>query len=99
MPEWARHNTTLPFTNFLAGAGDYTPVVFGERRKEISWARQARIDLAFLTAGHYDALVVKDEPGEAAAVKVEKTAIARGAAMTVDLRAGGGFIARFSPRN
>ena len=173
MPEWARHNTTLPFTRFLAGAGDYTPVVFGERRKETSWAhqiatalvftspvlvfgghpqsllenpavelirslpsvwdetivlpsseigelaafarrrgrswfvavlngtsaRQARIDLAFLTAGHYDALVVKDEPGEAAAVKVEQTTIARGAAMTVDLRAGGGFIARFSPRN
>jgi len=42
---------------------------------------------------------VKDEPDEAAAAKVEKTTIARGAAMTVDLRAGGGFIARFSPRN
>jgi len=40
MPEWARHNTTLPFTRFLAGAGDYTPVVFGERRKETSWAHQ-----------------------------------------------------------
>ncbi len=91
MPEWARHNTTLPFTNFLAGAGDYTPVVFGERRKEISWARQARIDLAFLTAGHYDALVVKDEPDEAAAAKVKKTTIA----LTVDLRTGSGFIARF----
>ena len=23
--EWARHNTTLPFTRFLAGAADYTP--------------------------------------------------------------------------
>jgi alpha-glucosidase len=172
MPEWARHNTTLPFTRFLAGAGDYTPVVFGERRKETSWAhqiatavvftspvlvfgghpqsllenpavdlirslpsvwdetivlpsseigelagfarrrgstwfvamlngtssRQARIDLAFLTAGHYDALVVKDEAGEAAAVKVEKTTIARGATMAVDLRAGGGFVARLVPR-
>lgn len=38
--EWARHNTTLPFTRFLAGAADYTPVVFGERRKETSWAHQ-----------------------------------------------------------
>ena len=35
-------------------------------------ARQLRIDLAFLTAGHYDALVVKDEPAEAAAVKVRR---------------------------
>ena len=40
MPEWSRHNTTLPFTRFLAGAADYTPVVFGERRKETSWAHQ-----------------------------------------------------------
>src|SRR5262249_15486979 len=32
--EWGRHNPTLPFTRYLAGPGDYTPVVFGERRKE-----------------------------------------------------------------
>jgi alpha-glucosidase len=32
--EWARHNTTLPFTRFLAGAADYTPVVFGHAVKE-----------------------------------------------------------------
>jgi len=36
MREWSRHNATLPFTRYLAGAGDYTPVVFGERRKETS---------------------------------------------------------------
>ncbi len=39
-PAWAAHNTTLPFTRYLAGPGDYTPVVFGERRKETSWAHQ-----------------------------------------------------------
>jgi alpha-glucosidase len=37
---WARHNTTLPFTRFLAGHADYTPVHFGERRRETSWAHQ-----------------------------------------------------------
>jgi alpha-glucosidase len=37
---WARHNATLPFTRYLAGPGDYTPVVFGERRRETSWAHQ-----------------------------------------------------------
>src|SRR5262249_44541439 len=37
---WARHNTTLPFTGYPAGAGAYPPVVFGERRKETSWAHQ-----------------------------------------------------------
>jgi alpha-glucosidase len=37
---WARHNTTVPFTRLLAGHADYTPVHFGERRKETSWAHQ-----------------------------------------------------------
>ena len=26
----SRHNATLPFTRYLAGHGDYTPVVFGD---------------------------------------------------------------------
>src|SRR5262249_15818714 len=37
---WAPVNTTLPFTRLLAGHADYTPVIFGERRKETSWAHQ-----------------------------------------------------------
>jgi alpha-glucosidase len=45
--EWARHNATLPFTRFLAGAADYTPVVFGERRKETSWAHQIATAVVF----------------------------------------------------
>ena len=40
MKEWARHNTTLPFTRLLAGPADYTPVLFGDRRRETSWAHQ-----------------------------------------------------------
>lgn len=39
-PSWAEFNTTFPFTRMLAGHADYTPVVFGERRKETSWAHQ-----------------------------------------------------------
>jgi len=38
--EWATFNTTFPFTRMLAGHADYTPVVFGERRRETSWAHQ-----------------------------------------------------------
>jgi alpha-glucosidase len=34
------HNTTLPFTRMLAGHADYTPMIFGERRRETSWAHQ-----------------------------------------------------------
>src|SRR5262245_47900346 len=37
---WGRHNATLPFTRLLAGHADYTPVGFGERRRETSWAHQ-----------------------------------------------------------
>ena len=35
------HNTTLPFTRFLAGHGDYTPVHFGERRLQIIFTKRA----------------------------------------------------------
>lgn len=37
---WAPINTTLPFTRMPAGHADYTPMHFGERRKETSWAHQ-----------------------------------------------------------
>jgi alpha-glucosidase len=39
-PAWSRHNTTLPFTRYLAGPGDFTPTIFGDRRRETSWAHQ-----------------------------------------------------------
>ncbi len=36
----ATHQTTLPFTRYLAGHGEYTPVHFGERRRNTTWAHQ-----------------------------------------------------------
>jgi alpha-glucosidase len=41
------HNTTLPFTRFLAGHADYTPLHFGERRRETSWAHQIATAVIF----------------------------------------------------
>jgi len=41
------HNATLPFTRFLAGHADYTPVHFGERRRETSWAHQVATAIVF----------------------------------------------------
>jgi alpha-glucosidase len=41
------HNTTLPFTRFLAGPADYTPVHFGDRRRETSWAHQLATAIVF----------------------------------------------------
>lgn len=45
--DWTTHNVTLPFTRFVVGAGDYTPVVFGERRLETSWCHQIATALVF----------------------------------------------------
>ena len=36
----AQHDATLPFTRQLAGHADYTPVHFGERRNDTTWAHQ-----------------------------------------------------------
>ena len=36
----ATHSTTLPFTRFLVGPAEYTPVHFGERRKNTTWTDQ-----------------------------------------------------------
>jgi alpha-glucosidase len=170
MQAWARHNTTLPFTRYLAGPGDYTPVVFGERRRETSWAHQVataavftspllvygghpqslldspavemiksipsvwdetivlppseigevavlarrrgqtwflailngpeartlRLTPAFLPAGRHDTFTVSDVPENPAAVAVAHGTVSRTEALTIALRPGGGFIARFA---
>ena len=170
MPARSVHNTTLPFTRLLAGHADYTPVHFGERRRETSWAhqiasaaiftspvliygahpqrmlenpaadlikslpsiwdetialpvseigeiaafarrhgdrwflaimngpaaKQVKIALAFLDKDKYQAMLVRDARDDAAAVNVEQAGVSQGDVLTIDLRAGGGFIARFS---
>jgi alpha-glucosidase len=167
---WAPINTTLPFTRMLAGHADYTPMLFGDRRKETSWAHQIataaiftspllvygahpqnilanpaveliksipsvwdetrvlppseigglavfarrngsswflailngekaqtiRVPLTFLGAGRFRAMLVRDQPDEAAAVRIENTAFTRNDALEIELRAAGGFIARFA---
>jgi alpha-glucosidase len=39
-PPYAQHDATLPFTRMLAGLADYTPVHFGQRRGDTTWAHQ-----------------------------------------------------------
>jgi alpha-glucosidase len=166
----ARHNTTLPFTRFLAGHADYTPVHFGERRKETSWAHQiasavvftsplmiygahpknildnpaaeliksipsvwdetialppseiselavfarrrastwflgmmngetektVRLPLSFLGKGKYASVLVRDQKDEPAAVQIENATLSVRDQLMIDVRAGGGFIGRFS---
>jgi alpha-glucosidase len=43
----ARHDATLPFTRYLAGPADYTPVVFGPRRGNTTWAHQVATAAVF----------------------------------------------------
>src|SRR3989442_9935487 len=165
----SKHNTTLPFTRFLAGHADYTPVHFGERRRETSWAHQIasaivftsplmiygahpksilenptadliksipsvwdetivlpsseigelaafarrrgdvwflgvmnglsgrtiRVPVHFLPRGNYQASLVRDQQDDPAAVKIENLSMGRRDSLTIEMRAGGGFIARF----
>lgn len=171
LAERAVHNATLPFTRFLAGHADYTPVHFGERRRETSWAHQiasaavftsplmiygahpknilenpgvemvksmpsvwdetialpaceigalaifarrkgrtwflaalngaqARkidIPLSFLSAGECKAMAVCDKMDDPAALTVENTSARSKDSLMIEMRAGGGFIARFEP--
>ena len=36
----AFHNTTIPFTRYVAGHGEYTVTIFTERRADTTWAHQ-----------------------------------------------------------
>jgi alpha-glucosidase len=36
----ARHQAILPFTRYLAGAADYTTMIFSQRRGDTTWANQ-----------------------------------------------------------
>jgi alpha-glucosidase len=165
----ATHDTTLPFTRLLAGPAEYTPVIFGERRANTTWAhqiasaailstplltyaanpakmltnacvemiknippvwdesivlppseigeiavfarrsgsawflammngataRKVQIPLSFLAKGDYRATLVRDgQDGTAAEAALDKPLRNRNS-LTVDLHAGGGFVARF----
>jgi len=46
-PPWAESNTILPFTRYLSGHADYTPVHFGDRMGEITWAHHVASMIVF----------------------------------------------------
>jgi alpha-glucosidase len=47
LPLRGPHDATLPFTRLLAGGADYTPTVFGDRRRETSIAHQIATAVVF----------------------------------------------------
>lgn len=88
----------LPFSEIGEVAG------FARRRGDVWFlailngpqARTVQVPLSFLGAGAYEGLLVRDREDDPAAVRIEKEKLARGQSIRIDLRAGGGFIGRFS---
>jgi alpha-glucosidase len=77
------------------------------RRKGDEWfvavlngpeARTLRVDLKFLGPRSYGALLVRDDPDNAASERIEHGTFTRHGSLTITLRAGGGFIGRLVPR-
>jgi alpha-glucosidase len=52
--------------------------------------------LAFLGGGEYHATLARDRKDEAAALTIENIFVSRNDPLTIELRAGGGFIGRFA---
>ena len=75
------------------------------RRKGQTWflaaingptARTVRVPLTFLGQGQRRAMIINDHATNSAALQIERDASARASdALTLKLRPGGGFIARF----
>jgi len=59
-------------------------------------AKQIRINLGFLGASRYDALLARDEPDDPAAIAVEKNKVTSSDSLAIDRRSAGGFIGRFT---
>jgi alpha-glucosidase len=59
--------------------------------------RTIDVPLDFLSATGYHALVVRDRPDSDAAIEVERTMVDANDMLSIQLQAGGGFIARFRP--
>src|SRR5262249_38329097 len=62
-------------------------------------ARTLQIPLAFLGSGKYQAMLVRDQKEDAAAVAIENPEVSLNNSIKIELRAGGGFIGRFTERS
>jgi alpha-glucosidase len=78
--------------------------VFARRRGDDWWVgilnadaeKNVRVPLSFLAAGNYRATLVRDQKEKSDAVKMERVSVTRRTQLTVDLRAGGGFVGWFT---
>jgi len=59
-------------------------------------AKTMRVPLTFLGDGSYKTTLVRDDPADDATVRVENATHQKGDTLTLELRAGGGFVAQFT---
>ncbi|HEV8592425.1 MAG TPA: glycoside hydrolase family 97 C-terminal domain-containing protein, partial [Pyrinomonadaceae bacterium] len=62
-----------------------------------SKARSMQIPLTFLGRGEMESMLVRDKLDDPAAIEIEHSRAANRNALNLDMRAAGGFIARFRP--
>jgi alpha-glucosidase len=67
------------------------------RRAERSRGATLKVDLKFLGAASYRALLVRDDPDNAAAERIDACHADASGRLTITMRPGGGFIARLVP--
>jgi len=75
------------------------------RRRDQTWflgimngevERSIEVPLSFLSRGRYASMLVRDQKDEAAAVKIENSTARRSDQLTIDMRLGGGLVARLT---
>jgi alpha-glucosidase len=97
--------STWDETRVLAGSEIGELVLFARRKGDIWFlaamngpqARAITVPLAFLSAGRYQGTLVRDDAPDGSTVRVESTAHTQKNAIALELRAGGGFLGRFTP--
>jgi alpha-glucosidase len=97
--------STWDETRVLAGSEIGELVLFA-RRKGDRWflaamngpeARSISVPLSFLSAGRYQGTLVRDDAPDGSTVRIESTVHSQKDSIALDLRGGGGFLARFIP--
>ena len=62
-------------------------------------ARAVAVPLSFLSAARYDGALIHDDAPDGSTVRVASAVQTNKDTIALDLRAGGGFLARFVPAN
>jgi alpha-glucosidase len=62
-----------------------------------STPKNIKVPLSFLGRGKYNAMLVRDKMDDAAAERTETATLGSTDSLSIEMRPGGGFVARFVP--